>query len=334
MNKIVMTTRWITCLKLFCILGILTACSGTPSPTDAALTPVTVQLRWTHNAQFAGFYAADVQGYYAFEGLSVDFIEGGPDVDLFKAPLDGSAQFGIHGADAVLAERARGQPVQAISAIYRRSPTVFISLANSGITRPQDFAGKTIQVGRGSGKLVLHAITAQVGIRPDQYTEVPLTADLAPLYDGQVQVVSGFLMDQPLRIANDGYAVNLIYPDDYGVHFFGDTLWASDDFIAGNPDVVLRFLSATLKGWTYAVENPAQVPALVQKYNPDADPDLELKIMTASIPLINTGEDFIGWMKPEIWAGMEKTLREQGVLTAPLDVTQVYTLQFLEEIYK
>ena len=55
--------------------------------------------------------------------------------------------------------------------------------------------------------------------------------------------------------------------------------------------------------------------------------------MTASIPLINTGEDDIGWMKPEIWTGMEQTLREQGVLTAPVDVTQVYTLQFLEEIY-
>lgn len=55
--------------------------------------------------------------------------------------------------------------------------------------------------------------------------------------------------------------------------------------------------------------------------------------MIASLPLVNTGEDFIGWMKPEIWAGMEQTLREQGVLTAPLDVTQVYTMQFLEETY-
>ena len=57
-------------------------------------------------------------------------------------------------------------------------------------------------------------------------------------------------------------------------------------------------------------------------------------MMIASIPFINTGEDHIGWMKPEIWAGMEKTLREQGVLTAALDVTQVYTMQFLKEIYK
>jgi hypothetical protein len=69
-------------------------------------------------------------------------------------------------------------------------------------------------------------------------------------------------------------------------------------------------------------------------YNPAADAALETSKMTASIPLVNTGEDFIGWMKPEVWAGMEQTLREQGVLTGPLDVTQVYTMQFLEEIYK
>jgi NitT/TauT family transport system substrate-binding protein len=75
------------------------------------------------------------------------------------------------------------------------------------------------------------------------------------------------------------------------------------------------------------------IGALVQKYNPNADAELENAKMIASIPLINTGEDHIGWMKSEVWSGMEKTLREQGLLTQPLDVTQVYTLQFLNEIF-
>jgi NitT/TauT family transport system substrate-binding protein len=97
--------------------------------------------------------------------------------------------------------------------------------------------------------------------------------------------------------------------------------------------LVLQFLRATLKGWTWAVENPGQVGALVVKYQPDADAKLETAKMTASLPLVNTGEDFIGWMRPEVWAGMEKTLREQGVLTNTLEVEQVYTQQFLEEIY-
>jgi NitT/TauT family transport system substrate-binding protein len=130
-----------------------------------------------------------------------------------------------------------------------------------------------------------------------------------------------------------GYQINLIYPDDYGIRFYGDTLFTTDNIVAAQPDLVLRFLRATLKGWTQVVENPETAAPLVSKYNPKADPSLETAKMIASLPLVNTGEDHIGWMKPEIWSGMEKTLREQGVLTQTLDVTQVYTVQFLKEVY-
>ena len=128
--------------------------------------------------------------------------------------------------------------------------------------------------------------------------------------------------------------MNLIHPDDYGIHFYSDTLYTTENMIATNPDLVLRFLRATLKGWTFAVENPDKIALMVAAYNPNADFAHETSQMTASLPLINTGEDHIGWMKPETWAGMAQTLREQGVLTAPLDMSQVYALQFLEEIYK
>ena len=113
----------------------------------------------------------------------------------------------------------------------------------------------------------------------------------------------------------------------------GGAWWRRSDFIASHPDLVTRFLRATLKGWTYAIENPDKIGPMVQKYKPKADPGLENAEMMASLPLVNTGEDHIGWMKPEVWAGMEKTLRAQGVLTESLDITQVYTLQFLQEVY-
>jgi NitT/TauT family transport system substrate-binding protein len=143
-------------------------------------------------------------------------------------------------------------------------------------------------------------------------------------------------MSRPLVLSAQqaGYKVNVIYPDDYGVHFYGDTIFATDDFLAKNPDLALRFLRASFKGWTYAVENPAAIGPMVVKYRGSGDAALEAAKMSASIPLVNTGEDFVGWMRPEIWTGMESTLREQGVLTKTLDLTQVYTTQFLREIYK
>ncbi|MFH1185180.1 MAG: ABC transporter substrate-binding protein [Chloroflexota bacterium] len=309
----------------------LTACTAEARP--APPTPITVQLSWTHQAQFAGMYVADQKGYYAAEGLAITFVEGGPGIVPIDKVLDGTAQFGVTGADVLLVARAEGKPIRAIATIYRRSPRVYVSLADSGITKPTDFVGKTIAVGRGGGPL-LEATLRRVGIRPDQYKVVETTPDLASFYSGEVQVRSVFLTNEVLTAQAAGYKINIIYPDDYGIHFYADTVFTTDDLIAKDPDLVLRFLRATLKGWTYAVENADEVGALVLHYIPQADAAFENKKMMASIPLVHTGEDYIGWMTPDLWAGMETTLREQSVLTAPLDVTQVYTLQFLREVYR
>ena len=235
------------------------------------------------------------------------------------------------GADVLILKRAEGKTLCAVATIFRRNPQVFVALADSGIKQPQDFAGKVIRVGTSTA--LLHAMTAHVGVSPDQYTEVTLPSDLAAFASGEVPVWGMYLTNFLVVVKRGGYEVNIIYPDDYGVHFYADSIFTTDEMIDKNPDLVRRFLRATLKGWTYAVENPAEIGAMVLNYNPQADADLENEKMTASLPLVNTGEDFIGWMKPEVWISMEQTLREQGVLTAPLDVTQVYTMQFLQETY-
>jgi NitT/TauT family transport system substrate-binding protein len=309
----------------------LAACHPMVSPTPA-LSPITVQLSWTHQAEFAGLYAAEQQGYFAEEGLQVSFVEGGPEVDFISPVVNGTAQFGVaQPADLILA-RAEGKPLRSIAVIYRRSPIVFFALADTGVTRPQDFVGKKIRSAL-TVDLTLQAMMTRVSISPDQYEIEYLPSDISLFASGEVPVWSGFINVFVLEVQQAGYKLNIIYPDDYGIHFYGDVLITTDDLISKNPDLVQRFTRAALKGWTYAVENPTSIGAYVQKYNPEADPALENDKMTASIPLVNTGEDFIGWMKPEVWAGMEQTLREQGVLKNKLDVAQVYTMQFVNEIY-
>jgi NitT/TauT family transport system substrate-binding protein len=319
-------------MMLFLSTLSLSACTPKPE-SDKTLTPVKVQLLWTHYAQFAGLYAADQKGYYAEEGLAVTFLEGGADVPRWTAVLDGTAQFGIAGADEIILARAEGKPVRAIGVVYRRSPIVFMTLAASGITKPEDFAGKQVRV---PANLIpaLNAMTNKVGVSASQYTIVNLPSDLALFASGDVPIWGVYLTGLTVDALEAGYKLNLIYPDDYGVHFYADTIFTTDTLIENDPDLVARFLRASLKGWTYAVENPGEVPAMIQKFLPNADPAIQLAKMTASIPLINTGEDFIGWMKPEVWAEMYQTMSEQGLLTAPLDVTQVYTMQFLDGIYK
>lgn len=316
---------------LFIGLGGLMACApaaGYPGQS----TPITVQLNWTHQTQFAGLYAADQKGYYAAEGVTAVFLQGGPEVDKFASVLDGAAQFGVAGADELIVARSEGKPVRAIATIYRRSPVAFVALADSGITRLDQFVGKTIRVTANVAPS-LHAMMGRVGISSGQYREVTLPNDLKLFASGQPPVWGVYITAFAVEVQQAGYNLNVIYPSDYGVHFYADALFATDDFIAAKPDVVRRFLRSTLKGWTYAVENAAATGPLVAKYQPAADVDLETAKMVASIPLINTGEDHVGWMRPEVWASMEKTLREQGVLARPVDAKEVYTTQFVREIY-
>jgi NitT/TauT family transport system substrate-binding protein len=320
-------------LVIMTVFGVVSPSACTSTKTPEALTPITIQLQTSHKAQFAGLYAADQNGDYTAEGLKVTFIEGGLTVDHKAAVANGTAQFGTTNADELIIARAQGIPLRAIATILRRNPLVFITLSSSGITSPRDFAGKTI---RTSPQIIptLHAMTARVGITPDQYSEVTLPWDVQLFASGDVPVWNAYMNGQVITVQQAGYKINLIYPDDYGIHFYSDSIYATDEYIAANPELTLVFLRASLKGWQYAVENPGNVGALVAKYNTQADLNLEYLRMLATLPLVNTGEDHIGWMKPEIWAGMEQTLGEQGVLAAPLDVTKVYTMQFLEEIYK
>jgi NitT/TauT family transport system substrate-binding protein len=295
-------------------------------------TSVTLQLQWTHQASFAGHYVADKQGLYAREGLSVQFVEGGPNTDLITPVVSGRAQFGIASAADLLYARASGQPVRAIAAIFRHSPIVYISKGEAGITRPVDFIGKTIRLTTVNA-VAFYAMMSRAGIGPDRYRLVVLPSDVALFASGAADVWSVYVNNFAVTLERAGYRLNYIYPDDYGVHFYGDVVFTTDDVIATQPDLVLRFLRATLDGWEIAVEDPALVGVLVRAYDPRADVANATLEMRATQVLVNTGEDHIGWMHLERWAQMAKILQEQNLLSGPVDLDSVFTSAFLQKIY-
>ncbi len=316
--------------KMFAILTLLTS-ACTPGMQSADLIPVVIQLGTTHQAIYGGFYAADQRGDYALEGLTVSYIEGGANVDLVSPLIDGAAQFGIMGASTLIAERANGRPIRALATILRRDPVVFFSLASSDIVRLQDFVGKKVLV---SSRLRprLNAMLAKTGISPSEITLVS-TGDFTQLYTGEIDVASGLITSTVLAAQKAGHPVNIIFPDNYGVHFYSTTIYATDDYIASSPELVTKFLRATLKGWTFAVENPQSIGSLVTIYNPKADATFETASMSAAIPYVNTGIDHIGWMKPDDWANMLQTMRAEGEVTTSLDIKDVYTMEFIQKIY-
>lgn len=316
-----------------CLLFLLMLSACAPKDTPApALQPITVQLAWTHQSQFAGMYAADQMGYFADEGLAVSFIEGGANYDKLAPVLNGEAQFGVGGADEILLARSEGMPLKAVATIFRLNPVVFVSLAEKNITTPQEFVGKTIRASA-NVKPTLNAMMAKLEIDPDQYTAVDAPSDLEMFSSGEIPIWGIFRNSFAVTIIDAGYKINIVYPDDYGVHFYADSIFTTDDLIFSDPDLVLRFTRAALKGWTYAIENPEEMPEMVKQYNPNANPEVELERMYATVHLVYTGKDYIGWMDPVVWKDMEKTLREQGLIAQPLDAMQAYSAQFIEEIY-
>ena len=322
-----------------CVLSgmFLSGCETPPPPKvpDA----VTLQLKWMHQAQFAGFYTAQEKGYYSRENIKVTFLEGGPGIDLSDNILSGKAQFGVMAPEDILIQRSLGNPLTAIAAIYRRSAVVYVSLADSGIAGPSDFIGKIVASGDVSRsaldfELQLHAMMKRLGLDLSQVKTAPYDPAYTVFSKGEIDVTPAYSTGGVIRLRQKGLKLNLIWPSDYGIHFFSDTLVTTDSLIEQHPDLVARFLRATLKGWQDAVEDYLKAVEVTLKYARVPDPALQTAMMEAMLPLVHTGEDVIGWMKPEIWLEMTDLMATQGLLAAPADVNTVYTLRFLKEIYK
>ncbi|MBT7782009.1 MAG: ABC transporter substrate-binding protein [Anaerolineae bacterium] len=319
--------------KLFLIFVILaftlTAC--TPAIEPPLPDPVTVQLKWLHGAQFAGLYVADQMGFYAEENITVTLNPGGVDVDEVEELVSGNAQFAVHGAPVALSVRDAGDPIVVIAVIFRKNPNVYFSLTERGIMQPKDLAGHRVMIF--STDFMMPAMLAKLNIGMEEFEAVEPSYDLETLYNGEIDVWTGYVFNQVIRAKLEGYELNIIYPDDYGIHVYSDSLLTTEELIANKPDLVERFLRATLRGWRYAVENPEETTKLVLLYNPELDESLALAQLEASIPLIHTGEGQIGSMKPIVWEGMNQMMVEHGFIDAPVDLSELYTMEFLNQIY-
>lgn len=322
-----------TFLLLSVLILALTACKTQENPSP---DQVSVQLKWIHQAQFAGFYAAETQGYYADENLAVTFVPGGVGVDIFEGVTNGDVQFSVVGADSLIAKRAEGLPVTAIASIYRVNPFLLVAFTDSGITSPRDFVGHTVALSLGYDEAQFQAMLNTLNIDSSLINIVPYTYDNAPFLEGEVDVTVSFAAGSLITLyeTTGDRSLTLIWPGDYGVHFYSDTIIVNEAYLDSNPDLILRFLRASLKGHRYAIENPEAAIDATLQYAEIQDRDLQTAMFEASIPLIHTGEDHIGWMRPEVWDEMHDTLLTQGFIQEPLDLEKVYTLEFLERIYE
>jgi len=299
---------------------------------------VILQLKGMHQAEFAGFYLAQEKGYYTQENINVTFFEGEKDLAIVQRIVYGEADFAVIAPESVLTARSQGQPVTAIAAIYRQSPIVYVALSDSGILRPRDFLGKTVATLDASGsqqdlQVQYYIMMKRLGLDISKTKLIAWDPVYTTFYGGEADITSCYSNVGLIELRQKGLKLNLVWPSDYGAYFYSDMVVTREKLITENPGLVARFLRATLRGWQDAIEDYQQAMPAVMKYNQGKDPQLVAAMMEAQLPLVHTGEDYIGWMKPEDWQAMYNLLLDYDLLTEPFDVNKAYTMQFLNGIY-
>jgi ABC-type nitrate/sulfonate/bicarbonate transport system substrate-binding protein len=301
---------------------------------DKKLQDVTVALSWIHEAQFAGMYVADKKGYYADEDLNVTFVSYN-DEDLPQVLADGKYDFAILQADTLLLAREAGLPVKAIFVDYKHSPTSYFSKKSSNITKPEDLTGKTVGADY-SEVYSLIAMLKNKGVDVNSVKIVSRDYTYDKLASGEFDVESGWVIDGDTVEKTVG-AYNVLHASDYNANFYSDIISTIENSIVSNPELVQKFISATQKGWQYAIENPDEAALLTLDYqqeNEKSDPEHLKFVMRVSIPLINTGNAPLGKMDYAEFNNTYAILFSQGIIKKQIDISSVFTNTFIEGVNK
>ncbi|MDO8992197.1 ABC transporter substrate-binding protein [Daejeonella sp.] len=222
------------------------------------LKPIKLQLKWLHQFQFAGYYAAKEKGFYKDAGFDVEILQGNalnPPVDNV---LKGKADFGVTGSD-ILNSFINKKPVVVVSVIFQHSPYIFMTLSDSKINSPSDLAGKTIMVSEDQGGRLLKALLLDEGIPIDSVNIIEHNWQIQDLIERKVDAQSAYITVEPQILRQMGHQVSIINPINYGIDFYGDLLFTTVKMANSQPGTVEKFNEASLKGWQYAMDHPEEI---------------------------------------------------------------------------
>lgn len=278
---------------------------------------VTIQLKWQHAFQFAGYYAALEKGYYAEEGLSVALAPLNPRKSPVRSVLDDDAQYGV--ADAgLLLEYLKGRDVVLLRQIFQHSPLVLLTLEESGISAAHHLRGRDVMIDRqGYGAAPVEAMIMDTLGSLNLVNTLGYSFTLNDLLSGKVDAYLGYLTAQPYELQQRGVKFNTITPSHYGIDFYGDNLFTSGREIATRPERVEKMIRATLKGWTYALAHPEEIADLIRaKYAPQLSRERLLYEAKMTNLMILSEITPLGYISGERYEAIFNLYRRIGATTA------------------
>jgi NitT/TauT family transport system substrate-binding protein len=311
--------------------ALLTGC-GKKAETaagPAALVKVRFQTDWFPQPEHGGYYQALAKGYYAAEGLDVEILPGGPNAQVMSSVAIGRAELGMTNGDDVIVAVARGVPVKMVGAEMQRDPQGILFHTDHPLRSLKDLEGKTLMAGAGS--TWLEVVRKKLGVK---FNLLPLVGDLARFMNDKTFVQQCFVTNEPFFARERGASVGalLIASDSYEPY---RVMFTSQKFLAEHPDVVAKFVRASIKGWVdYLGGDPAPANRLIAEKRTDLSPEF----MAYSIKAMNdyklvNGDPAKGEAAGQLTAArLQKQialLQEVGVLDKPVAVGDVATFEFI-----
>jgi len=288
----------------------LDASASTAIPGDA--TPIRLQLKWRHQFQFAGYYAALEKGYYRDAGFDVMIVPASPATDPVDVVLKGGADFGIASSELVL-RYAKGDPVVVLATIFQHSPLTLFVRGDTGIQSVRDLAGRRVALSPWETEIFAYLQREQVPIGRLQLVQHDYSVN--SLMDGRVDALAGYETDESYYLQKAGQQYRQFTPRSSGVDFYGDTLFSTRAMVSSQPDWVDAFRAASLRGWEYAMSHQEEIAGLIHaKYAPDLPVDKLRFEAERMVPLVRSDLVELGHTHVGRWQHIYDVYRELGLV--------------------
>jgi NitT/TauT family transport system substrate-binding protein len=337
---------WITSALLVVIALVLGACAtptaapvAAPAAEQAASTdadaacatkdPVTLQLKWVAQAQFAGYYAAQGEGFYDAECLDITINPGGPDIVPEQVVAGGQADFGINFVPSLLSAREQGTNLVNIAQVFERSAMREISWKDTGIESPADLAGKKVAVWFGGNEFELLATLAKYGIDKDTGVElIQQPFDMNLLIERQVDAAAAMTYNELAQVLETPdqngnlYTLDQLNVIDFnaeGTAMLQDGVFVTEEWLAdeANQDIAERFLRASFQGWMFCRDNAEKCVDYVLEQGPALPRGHQTWMMNEVNKLIWPSTAGIGQMDADLFAQTAEIALQYGIIQNP-----------------
>src|SRR5688572_16149968 len=342
---------WLAALLVAALLAVV-GCGGDEDgeaggtgtgAEPAELEPVTVQLKWVTQAQFAGYYAALEEGFYEDEGLDVTIRPGGPDIVPEQVVLGGQAEFGLNWLDNTLATRDQGGQIVNIAQVFARSGMTEITWADSGLEEIGDLEGKKVGVWLGGNEHKLFAALTKNDLDPESDVEIVAQPfDMNLFLNREVDAAAAMTYNELAQVleqenpdTGELYTLedlNVMLMSDLGTGALEDGVFVQSEWIEDeeNQDIATRFLKASFKGWAFCRDNFEECLQHVLDNGPTLGEGHQRWQLNEINKLIWPNDLGIGIMDPESWEITKQIAVDFGIVENEPDAEATYRTDLAE----